>query len=38
MAQGYLDGLAECITTEILKKDCENCGGRISGIRSLREL
>ena len=38
MAQGYLDGLADCVTAEVLKEGCENCEGRNSGVRSLREL
>ena len=38
MAWGYLDSLADCVTAEVLKKDCENCKGRNSGVKSLREL
>ena len=38
MAQGHLDGLADCVNAEVLKEDCKNCEARNSGVRSLREL
>ena len=38
IAQGHLDSLADCMTTEVLKKGCEKCKGQNSGFKSLREL
>ena len=38
MVQGHLDSLADCVTAEVLKEDCENYEVRNSGVRSLREL
>ena len=38
MAWGHLDGLADCMTTEVPKKDCKNCEGYNSEVRSLGEL
>ena len=36
MARGHLDGLADCLAAEVLKKGCKNCDYRNSGVRSLR--
>ena len=38
MARDHLDGLADCVTAEVLKEGCENCEVRNFGVRSLREL
>ena len=38
MAQNHLNGLGNCGTAEVQKKDYENCKGQNSGVRSLREL
>ena len=38
MARGHLDGLADCVTAEVLKEGCENCKGRNSRVRSLRKM
>ena len=38
MTWSYLDGLADSVTAEVLKEDCENREGRNSGVRSLNEL
>ena len=38
MARGHLDGLADYVTTEVLKEGCENREDQNFGIRSLREL
>ena len=38
MAWDHLDGLADCVTVEVLKEGCENCEGRNSKVKSLREL
>ena len=38
MARGHLDGLADYVTTEVLKEGRKNCKGWDFGVRNLSEL